>query len=404
MNYKHKIINYLLDRYEHSANYRGTSKRSVILKVNSKLFPSYWDDSSPDFRNSFHLALKELTAQNAISYSWNKHAIGIEVDKITLSLSNIENVYKIVDRTPKSSLEDQLRSAVNQWHHKLPLWCNEFIEAMRAALDSKTTLPIGLKYESIELLLDIFKLLTSLNSNDVIPKRVISSKLFGDSKYIENNLEQKLIKLLRKFHPLTNFNNENEELLGLVGISSNADHIFLSGPLTLKYLGNLLNLDFFKPDVGVPSSLIAEADIYELRAKRVLTIENKTTFYLLASKENTDTLLIYLGGFHNQVRQKFLAKLWASAPNIEFAHWGDIDLGGFKIFQLLSTGSGVPIVPYKMDLETYHTFYTHGQEMTHEYMSKLKLLLNSEEYLVFHSLIREMLVKRFRLEQEVIPL
>lgn len=58
-------------------------------------------------------------------------------------------------------------------------------------------------------------------------------------------------------------------------------------------------------------------------------LEHLTTFFRF-TRENS--LIVYLGGYHNQARRKLLLKIYDAYPDAKYYHFGDIDAGGFQIF------------------------------------------------------------------------
>jgi hypothetical protein len=96
-------------------------------------------------------------------------------------------------------------------------------------------------------------------------------------------------------------------------------------------------------------------------------------------------VVIYLGGYHQLVRRRFL-KLF---EGLRFWHWGDIDLGGFQIFVHLREQTGLEVELWRMDLETYEA-----------YGRRLGGLLERREYERFWLVITALLGTRRRVEQE----
>lgn len=85
--------------------------------------------------------------------------------------------------------------------------------------------------------------------------------------------------------------------------------------------------------------MVQDMIIEECTAHAVVTVENLTSFYQYVFEGPKNHLAIYLGGYHNRVRRLILLKLWeyfadrGSSP--AFYHWGDMDLGGFRIWHHL---------------------------------------------------------------------
>ena len=89
---------------------------------------------------------------------------------------------------------------------------------------------------------------------------------------------------------------------------------------------------------------------------------------------------------------------------LTFYHWGDIDLGGFRIFNHLKSKTGIPFKPLYMDLATLKRYEQYALSIGSEYEKQLQELLNQVEYQDFYEVIRYMINKRIRLEQEIVSI
>jgi len=131
-------------------------------------------------------------------------------------------------------------------------------------------------------------------------------------------------------------------------------------------------------------------------SQQIITIENLTTFYRVVEQS---ALVIYLGGFHNEARRNLIGKAHQAFPKAKLFHWGDIDLGGFRIFR--SMKDVVPnLEPHLMGLETLMKYREQCQPLSKGYGKLLKGLLKDEGYGVFHDVIRFLFQENIRLEQE----
>ena len=95
--------------------------------------------------------------------------------------------------------------------------------------------------------------------------------------------------------------------------------------------------------------MLSDIDRIDVTGNKVITIENLTSFHTF---NNKDMFIIYLGGYHNNIRREFIKKIYSQNPKVNFYHFGDIDAGGFYILEHLKQQTGVNFIPYKMDIET----------------------------------------------------
>ena len=130
-------------------------------------------------------------------------------------------------------------------------------------------------------------------------------------------------------------------------------------------------------------------------AKKVITVENLTTFYDFSEE---GYIVLYLGGFHNHTKRTLIKKLHDSYPELLFFHFGDIDAGGIHILKHLRSKTGVAFLPYEMDVDTLVANKERWKELTDNDIKRLKKL-DDEEFL---GLINFMLSNNCKLEQEAI--
>ena len=132
--------------------------------------------------------------------------------------------------------------------------------------------------------------------------------------------------------------------------------------------------------------------------KQVITIENLTTYFRW---QEEDSLLVYLGGYHNGVRRALLKEIYSSYPEAAYYHFGDIDAGGFEIYRNLRERTGIPFRMYHMDLATLQAHAAYAKHLTE---NDRKRLLGMREREDLRGIIDYMLEQDTKLEQECIGL
>ena len=135
-------------------------------------------------------------------------------------------------------------------------------------------------------------------------------------------------------------------------------------------------------------------------ASKVIFIENKANYIdYVQNRKKDDEFVIYHGGMYSPIKGEFFRKIYEAKPNIQFYHWSDIDMGGFKIFARLR--KIIPkLTPYKMDVESFYRKKDYWIPMSSDYMKKLESLRNNREHEIFFELIDVMLKEKSKLEQE----
>lgn len=156
--------------------------------------------------------------------------------------------------------------------------------------------------------------------------RVLSARLFGDSKRIE-----KLVPHLDVLTGETLLSTARhwDEVLSPLGLVKEPQPFLIAGAGQLV-LADGVECPVVRPFVGVSSRAITG---YIGSPAWVLTIENLTPFHLAAQLEGVGRgLVIYTGGMPSPAWARTYRSILASLPvAVPTYHWGDVDVGGFRI-------------------------------------------------------------------------
>lgn len=207
-----------------------------------------------------------------------------------------------LDRTPR------VRDILDRWgalkrvRGLTPSSANDFADALRV-LDAAAT---------------------SSDEDQIV--RVLSTRLFGDSKRIEHlvrHLDVLTIETL--LAPARHW----DEVLSALGLVKEPQPFLVSGVGALQ-LESGQDCPVVRPFVGVSSKSITG---YRGSPAWVLTIENLTPFHLASQLEGAGRgLVIYTGGMPSPAWARAYRSILASLPTAVTAyHWGDVDVGGFRI-------------------------------------------------------------------------
>ena len=131
----------------------------------------------------------------------------------------------------------------------------------------------------------------------------------------------------------------------------------------------------------------------------MITIENLTTFFRW---EEEESLMIYLGGYHNSVRRILLQKVYHTFPDACYCHFGDIDVGGFLIYEDLCRKTGIPFTCCRMDLDTLTEYEAYGKALTENDRAGIERILKENPDVQYAEVLEYMLSAGVKLEQECI--
>lgn len=405
MDIKKHILNQLLDKYENSMHYQGKAKvnRKIALALTPQILPWYWDSDRPHLKQAVHEVVEELAGEGILLFKWQPFEKGNLLESVWLNLENVNFAYQVVGRKPKI---DKVQEAIKELEILLPAfnqdWIKKFLgdclEHLRGVKDFPTLWPVTQEERDL-----LRKALTGLEDkkDQVLLERVFSLKYLGNSKILQREVKGRLARIAGQYL-LKNAELSEDEILLELGIERISEEVLVSGPISFLFGDREVDYSIFPFGGVIDTKCLPQIEISSLKANKIITIENKANFHYLVSRNlANDSLLVYLGGFPGPRKRNFLAALHHVNPAAPFYHWGDIDLGGFRIFAVLRRV--VPeLKPLNMDEATLIRFKDYSDELEDNYSKQLAKLLDKLEYEMFWPVVRLMLKEKIRLEQEAL--
>ncbi len=401
--YDKKILNSLLDSYENSLLFTGENKVNINIDFpfNKKKLPAYFDESSYEYE-SIHSAMRELEEKGYIRIVWKKGKENHIISKVVLNTAQLDRVYQYVKRVPKSDLILSNIALLEKYRslYDTPV-CQRFTDYILERLRGHQTVKEYIDLEDCGktglLLKGIFEIERNQKQCYI---REFSITVFRDSKILEH-IGSRLGKIFRNFGE--DFADKDiAEILAEYGIYHTPNYVYLKGKISFTIGKTMYDIGSLKQGIGISGEDLSEIGFCDISAvKKVITIENLTTFFRWVEPES---LIIYLGGYHNSVRRALLKAVHLALPDAQYYHFGDIDAGGFEIYKNLCAKTKIPFQMYRMDLDTLVSHQRYGKELTENDRERLKKILeqNAGEAEEFCELIRYMLENNVKLEQECI--
>lgn len=436
--YDRKVLNHLLDSYENSRLFTGENKVNISIEFpfNKKKIPAYFDESSYEYER-IHSAMQELEEQGYIRIVWKRGKENHIISKVVLIPEQIERAYQYVKRVPKADLVASniamLKECQNAYDTPV---CRNFISYLLKRLQANQSVKEFVELSDMgktrQLLQGVFEI--ERNKRQCYLKE-FSIEVFHDSKALQN-MSGRLGKVFRRFgedfgengldvrdtdekifskkDPGEKDFSEKDfgekdfaekdfvEILAEYGIYHTPNYVHLKGQLSFRIYETEFDLANFKQGIGISGEDLFAIRFCEMSAiKRVITIENLTTFFRW---EEPESLIIYLGGYHNAVRRALLKAVYEALPDAEYYHFGDIDAGGFEIYRDLCQKTGIPFEMYRMNLDTLKAYQEYGRELTENDRIRLRKILerNAGETEEICEVIRYMLEWNVKLEQECV--
>ena len=398
--YDKKILNKLLDTYENSLLSTGENKRAVKIefRFTKTALPEYFHESSFEYEN-IHIQMHSLEEMGLIHIIWKDKKVNYVIQKVQLNTEKLLQAYAYVHRTPKRNLEQETQKLFESYFHceegKTPI-TEAFVRYLQERLQKHQSVREYIHIENPE---EIRRLLTALSGVEKNEKpcyiREFSIAHFQDSKAFEQ-VKNQVVKIFRRFHSAY-ASMDGAEILAEYGVYHTPNYVYFKGDVTIAIDGEPMKLQHLKQGLGISGDDLPKIAFSDLsRIKRIITIENLTTFFRWQEPES---LILYLGGYHNGVRRTLLKKIYQALPDAEYCHFGDIDAGGFSILKDLRKKTEIPFQSYHMDLETLTHYEQYGKPLTESDRTRLKELGTDTE---LHEVVSYMLSHNVKLEQECV--
>lgn len=395
--YEHKILNQLLETYENSLLSKGENKRTIQIefRFTKSSIPAYFDESSSEYEN-IHILMNMLENKGFIQIQWKDHKKNFQIQKVRLNLEKIEEIYRYVGRTPKRSSEDETIILLQKYQKYdacvTKFFASYLLERLERHQSVKEYIDIT-KHQETEAFLQACVYVEQNKKPCYI--REFSIEHFRDSKYFEQ-IEGRLTKVFRRFsQDYADMNTS--EILAEYGIYKTPNYVYFKGEASIAIGETKVDLSVLTHGIGLAGDDLLHVQFSDLsKVKKVITVENLTSFFSIKEDES---LIIYLGGYHNEVRRALLKIIYRYLPKALYLHFGDIDAGGFSILLDLRKKTGIPFSSYHMDLDTLKKYSQFGKKITESDRTRLNKLLENEE---FEDVIRYMLKNDIKLEQEVV--
>lgn len=401
--YDRKVLNHLLDTYENSLLSKGVNKRTIQIefRFTKTSIPAYFDESSDEYE-SIHALMKSLENKALIQIIWKDNKQDYLIQKVRLITDHIEKAYQYVGRKSKRVLEEEntvllkkyidLKSSVEA---ETPITV-AFVKFLLERIENHHTVKEYIDLENKKET-DRFLQACVLVEQNKKPCyiREFSIVHFQDSKYFEQ-IEGRVAKIFRQFSREYE-DMDTLEILAEYGIYRTPNYVYFKGDARISIGEEIVDLSLLKQGIGVSGEDMMSIQFSDLgRIKKVITIENLTSFFRYWEE---NSLIIYLGGYHNSIRRNLLKMVYEAIPDAKYYHFGDIDAGGFSILLDLRNKTGIPFLSYHMDLDTLKQYSRYGKNLKESDRKRLEKMCNNEE---FSEVISFMLEEDIKLEQECI--
>ena len=400
-NIQKQILQRLLTKYESSKTYKGENlvQRSFSIKP-VDVFKEY-DKDSTDINaiEDFEKDCKLLETEGLVHLDWKYERI----TKIT-AISTNENWNKIriilgvKDKKERRKADIAFYSSIYEDSNSEQIvkdFCKKQIERLKMDKDAE--------YSYFDAKNIIFLLNYILKNKNEILERELSMLAFANSKSWEEKTKRKVLKILRQsgyFDSLIeNCADEkeiNKVILEECNVYSNPSYVYFKGNGKITFENDKTLSVYYDIPLALSSQSINKIKSLEIADSKIMTVENLTSFNRI---KDTETFFIFLSGYHNSVKQKFLEKIYQQNSNKEYYHFGDIDPDGFFILENLQKKTHIDFKPYKMGIEELKKYSDFSKTLEENDITKANSLIEKGKFV---EIMNYMLENNIKLEQEII--
>lgn len=388
-------LNMLLDMYENSVTYKGQNIKNQSFAIKpEKIFYDYNGDyTDQDEVNQFNREMQSLMEFEFVLLDYER---GIPViSKIKLNTNSINEIYSVLKRediTEKRKREVEMYSQYMGIHYIMDAFCKKQIERLNDYKDAKYTSDIAI---------NILKLLKYvLENNSDIMERELSVAVLGDTKLFEKSYKSRICSIIEEYGELDLSALDKKEkekvILEEYQVFSNPSYVFFKGNIDIHYIdGSSISVTPDNP-IAILSEAIAQIEMIKVNSNRIVTVENLTSYNRMNDNKST---FIYLSGYHNTAKQRFLKKIAENNSGVSWFHFGDIDPDGYFILKNLVEKTGISFVPLYMDVKQLINYRQYCKPLEKNDMVKANSLLKVHFY---DEVMEFMLANNCKLEQEII--
>ena len=394
-----KLLHALLDKYENSKTYEGTNAVSQNFAVKPE---KVWKDYVSDYASvaqvkDFETEMQVLEEQGLVHID-RKNGV---ITKVVACKGKLDAYYELLGRKQRKDIVQEQIAFFERWMQK---GLADYIVIYMFCRDQLGKVKTGKKpdYE-VEVCDKLLRILEFICANkEEVLERELSMMILEDSKKFEKQYRAKVCKVLSTYldfsELLEGIDDDREQkkvILQEFQIYANPSYIYLKGKIEIQLKdGQRIRIE--DAPIALSSELIQKMEAIRVKADKVVTVENLTSFHRL---KDENCAYLFLAGYHNSVKQAFLKRVYKENPEKQWFHFGDLDPDGFYILKHLRKGTGIDFVPWHMGVSELETYSGYGRELSEPDKVKARNLLQQGFYA---EIMQYMLEHDCKLEQEII--
>ena len=398
LTYEEKILTSLVENYRKSKKDTGDNKTNRRTRLKPEKLYRKYNANDGDFAeiSKINQAVEQLSKWGFITSA--AETFGTQLKYIYLVDEKIQEIEKyLADQygyISKDAKVEKLQNLIERYQDASAI-CKKECGKLSACIENRK-IP-----GNIDELDDILKAVAFIERNrEELYIREVSVKVYGDSKYFENETLQPVCRLLRDYSDRKLEEELPDEVLLDYHIAKEPQKLCVKGNAVIHISGKEVDISGFAEGVEFLASELTHIQSVRINAPKFMTIENRTS-YLRYHSDHAVTF--YLGGYTNRYQRDFIKLVYASNPNVRYEHFGDMDAGGFWIHHNLCEVTGVRVELFGMSIRELQN--TEHARCLHQLSENDRVrLLELGKMEPYAEVVDYMLEQGVKLEQEIVSL
>lgn len=297
---------------------------SVSLPATPSSLPEYFLLERFSDREEFHARMQSFVRAGAICADWDRNS-SEQGQLVRLTLTDPEKAALLLGIDLPWTVAAKAIRSLELVAKESQLVIDHIVEGWKYGKAPGGVAPVdaGQFLDSIAVIEAARRL--GASNKDLLLRRV-SAQLFGDSKRIE--------ALVRPIaYLIGEVDRPDENIFSYLGLVKHPQPMLVSGSDTCRVHVRHGSVPLLRPYIGLRPDNIDGLSVDRGQIKHLLTIENLASFNEAAEYcDNPDDLiLVYVAGSPTPSWLAAYKRLLQSVNPSKVMHWGDIDVGGFRI-------------------------------------------------------------------------
>ncbi|MBR5475018.1 MAG: hypothetical protein IKU83_06395 [Lachnospiraceae bacterium] len=346
--YEELLLRKCVEIYERRKYYtkqEGDRRSAIFVKIQD-IFLTYRDPFEYKRYRDIHRAVLRLIQEGILSGIPDEQGY---FDKLRFFDEKIGECYERLGITSAQEMSEKMRRLIDRYDREDYPMLHTFCEAQRGCLEAHTKLSYGLD-QNEEKMEDVLRALTMMEGlEEEMTVRDFSEELFGDPEWFSQIRLSLQHILYDGLQPIV----ERDRVLEWFHLVDRPTYFHIKGAAMIQGRGSAVNVERIPEGIAIGTQAIKEIEEISVFENVVVVTDDESVFH--ETKAN-GRVVIYPGGVMTRERTALLRKIYESNPELTYGYKGNIDVYGFLTYEWLREQTGIPFLPFEMDLMTLQKY------------------------------------------------